>query len=417
MRVNGPILGSSWRRTLWIMVAVQFVMSLGVTVFVPILPLFLPELGVTSLPAIDLWSGMITAVTPLIAAFASPLWGALGDRYGRRSMVLRSSAAVCVFTVLMALTTNPWQLFGIRAVLGVFAGFSATAIALVATEIPEQRLGYGLGWLSTGQLVGSLLGPLAGGLVADLAHDYRAVFYWTAALSAVCLFMTWRFIPDTHIPAKGRPRSSVRDGLRLVMGSSSLLSLVFVLLLSQVAIRTIQPLVTLFVEELLGPVPALATLAGLAFSITGVSDLLASPFLGKRSDVIGYRRVLVISLCGAAVASLPQAFVSNYWAFIAERFGLGMFLGGILPTANALLGRLVEPGRRGFIYGVTSAAFFLGNFAGPLLGGSLAAVIGIRPLFFIAAGVFLLTCLWVVVAVPEIRGSDSGGGAAGRAGG
>ena len=79
--------------------------------------------------------------------------------------------------------------------------------------------------------------------------------------------------------------------------------------------------------------------------MTGLADIIASPFLGKRSDILGYRRVLVICLCGRGADSLPQAFADNYWVFVAERFGVGLFIGGILPTANALVGRMV-PRRR-----------------------------------------------------------------------
>ena len=65
------------------------------------------------------------------------------------------------------------------------------------------------------------------------------------------------------------------------------------------------------------------------------------PFLGNRSDVIGYRRVLLICLLGATLTTLPQAFADDYWVFTAQRFAVGLFIGGILPTANALVGRLV----------------------------------------------------------------------------
>ena len=61
--------------------------------------------------------------------------------------------------------------------MGVFAGFSSAAIALVASQVPEERLGYSLGWLSTGQLVGSLVGPIIGGILADLTGSYRMPFY------------------------------------------------------------------------------------------------------------------------------------------------------------------------------------------------------------------------------------------------
>ena len=84
--------------------------------------------------------------------------------------------------------------------------------------------------------------------------------------------------------------------------------------------------------------PNIATLAGIAFSITGLANVISAPFLGNRSDRIGYRRVLLICLAGGTLMTLPQAFTDNYWLFTAERFGVGLFIGGLLPTANALVG-------------------------------------------------------------------------------
>ena len=94
-------------------------------------------------------------------------------------------------------------------------------------------------------------------------------------------------------------------------------------------------------EELTGPRPDLATLGGVAFSVTGLAGMIAVPLLGKHSDEIGYRRVLLICLLGATLTSLPQGFAQSYWVFALERFGVGLFIGGILPTANALIGRMV----------------------------------------------------------------------------
>ena len=164
-----------------------------------------------------------------------------------------------------------------------------------------------------------------------------------------------------------------------------------------------QPVITLYVAEMLGPVPALATLAGLAFSVTGVADLIASPFLGRRSDVLGYRRVLLISLAGAALASIPQAFLDSYWAFVAARFALGLFVGGILPTANALVGRLAPPGDRGTVYGITATAMFMGQSLGPLSGGAIAATLGLHWVFLITAVLLTVNLAWVWAKVSEVR--------------
>ncbi len=390
-----------WSRTLWVMVAIQFVMTLSFTVLSPILPLFLPELGVHKAAAIDLWTGVLNSVTPLLAAFVSPFWGRLADRRGRKLMLLRSGIAISVFTGLMGLSQNIWQFLAFRALMGAFAGFSAAAITLVASQAPARRLGFALGWLSTGQLVGGLAGPIVGGLIADLTGSYRAPFFATAVLAAVAVAMAWALLVERFTPPKsGQRRGSGLAGWRQLAGSAELLPLVVVLLFAQFAVRTVQPVVTLYVQALVGNVPHLATLGGFAFSVTGLADVIASPFLGKRSDELGYRRVLLISLLGAAVFSAPQAFANSYWAFVAERFGVGMFIGGILPTANALIGRLVPPDQRGTVFGLTASATFLGNSLGPLTGGVVAATIGLRWVFMVTAGLLLANLAWVWSAVP-----------------
>jgi DHA1 family multidrug resistance protein-like MFS transporter len=185
--------------------------------------------------------------------------------------------------------------------------------------------------------------------------------------------------------------------------SPGLLPLFVVLLLAQFGVQAVQPVITLYVAQLLGPGPGMATLGGLAFSVTGLADLIASPFLGRRSDVLGYRRVLLISLAGAALASVPQAFVPNYWSFVAARFALGLFVGGILPTANALVGRLAPAGDRGTVYGITASAMFLGQSLGPLSGGAIAATLGLHWVFLVTAILLGANLVWVWVKVPEVR--------------
>ncbi|MDE2335085.1 MAG: MFS transporter [Rhodospirillales bacterium] len=400
-----PLLFADWQRTLWAMVAIQFVMTMSFSVLTPIMPLFLPDLGVADPHRILIWAGILTAATPLVAAFASPLWGSLADRKGRKLMLLRSGFAIALFTGLMGFAGNVWQFFAWRALMGAFAGFSTTAIALVASQVPERRLGYALGWLSTGQLVGSLVGPVIGGALADLSGSYRVPFFLTSLLTFLTTLAVHGGVREHFTPPPpGHSRRSVLAGLRMVAASPGLLPLFLVLLLAQFAVRAAQPMVTLYVQMLAGHVPALATLAGLAYSITGLADLVASPFLGKRSDRIGYRRVLLICLLGATIASVPQAFAGSYGVFLAERFGLGMFIGGILPTANALVGRLVARSDRGTVFGMTASATFLGNSLGPLVGGGVAASIGLRWVFLVPAALLLANLLWVWRTVPELEG-------------
>jgi DHA1 family multidrug resistance protein-like MFS transporter len=391
-----------WQRTLWAMVGIQFVMTGSMSFLSPIIPLMLPQLGVNTSEGVDIWAGVITGSTSFVAAFASPVWGRIADKRGRKLSLLRSSCAIAVFTALMGIATNVWLFFGARALMGAFAGFSSSAIALVASQAPERRLGYALGWLSTGQLVGSLIGPVLGGGLADLTGSYRTPFFLTAGMVFLALMLVWRVVKEDFKPAASGGRSrSMFGGLALLTGSSGLLALFFVLLMAQFSVRTVQPVVTLFVQQLIGSPPQIATLAGIAFSITGLADLLASPFLGKRSDIIGYRKVLLICLLGATLTSAPQAFVGSYWAFVAERFGVGLFIGGILPTANALIGRSVSREHRGTVYGMTASATFLGNSLGPLTGGFVAASFGLRWVFVVTTVLLATNLVWVWFTVSE----------------
>ena len=393
---------TNWQPTLWTMVGVQFVMTSAMSVTGPIMPLFLPGLGVHSAQAVDLWAGAIASITSFIGIFAAPVWGSLADRYGRKLMVLRSTFGNAVFTALLAVAANPWQVMLFRAGMGAVAGFNSAATVLVATQVPESRLGWALAWLGTGQLVGSLVGPVMGGAVADLTGSYRLPFLFAGIVSMVAFLGTLWLVPERFTPQEARQQPSILSGLALVMRSGGLLALIVVMLMAQFATQAVQPVVTLYVQDMLGQRPDLATLGGVAFSVTGLAGVLAVPFLGRKSDAIGYRRVLMICLLGAALFTVPQALPLGYWAFVVERFGLGLFIGGVLPAANSLVGRLTRPANRGFVYGVVSSAYFVGNAAGPASGGVISAAWGIQWVFAVTAAMLLANLVWVWFAVPEV---------------
>jgi len=391
-----------WRRTLWIMVGVQALMACAFSISGPFLPLFIIQLGVHPIEKVDVWAGVIASSNFFFAAIFSPIWGALADRVGRKAMVVRSCSAICVFTALMGLVQNEWQLLGTRAAMGVFSGFSAAATAMVGTLVPEEQLGFSLGWMATGQLAGALIGPLIGGLLASGLHSYRVVFFCTSGFALLAMLIATRFVREQFSrPSPAARRTSLIAGILEVARHPQLLPMFVVLLVAQVVAFGVQPVVPLYVRSMAGNVPWLPVAAGAAFAVMGFADLLASPFLGKRSDTIGYRRVLLISLAGVAAFTIPQAFAWGVGAFIAMRFGVGLFLGGVLPTANALIGRLFPAERRGQVYGISSSATFLGMSIGPLLGGTVAARFGFPAVFLTIGALTLANLAWVAFSVPR----------------
>ena len=388
------------------MVAVQFTMSIAFSIVQPVMPLFLPDLGVASDAAVDMWAGVLAAATSFVAIFTAPFWGNLSDRYGRKLMVLRSTLGIAVFTGLMGLAMSPWHMLALRAGMGALAGFSSASVVMVATQVPERRLGHSLGWMSAGQMVGSLVGPLIGGIIADATGSYRLPFFVAGAIGLSAFFMAM-MVPERFTkPAESSRKAGLIASLAALLRSGGLLPVIMVMTMGQFATQAVGPVVTLYVRDMLGPRPDIATLGGLAFAATGLAGVLAVTFLGKRGDTLGYRKVLMLSLAGAALFSAPQALPLGYWAFVIERFGLGLFVAGVLPAANALVGRLANPAQRGLVYGMTSSAYFVGNTLGPLMGGAVAATFGIHWVFAVTATLLTVNLVWVYLKVPELPADE-----------
>ncbi len=394
--------GYSWRRTLWIMAIVQSLMMMAFTSSGPFLALYINELGVENWDTVAIWAGVISSCNFLIAAIVSPIWGAIGDRKGRKLMVMRTTFAISFFMLLMGFAQNVWHLLITRTIQGIFSGFSAAANALVATVIPEERLGYALGWLASAGMFGSLIGPLVGGVLVDLFHNYRVAFFVTGGFALLASLVTFFFVKERfEPPQKGaQKKGSIIEQFRAVKELKGVRTLFLVLFLAQFSVMSVLPVLPVYMKELTG-LEYLGIIAGFATAATGLADLIASPFLGKRSDKIGYRKVLTISMIGAALMYLPQALAPNIWVFIAARFGLGLFIGGIMPTANAMVGRLTPKEQRGRVYGFSASAMLLGSFAGPLFGGLGSAVFGIRVMLGLTCLLYLLNLIWVRWKVVE----------------
>ena len=77
-----------WRRNLWVVAVANFVTMVGMSAFIPFFPDVLREMGISEDRSLKIWSGILTAAAPLSAALMGPIWGAVGDRYGRKLRIL-----------------------------------------------------------------------------------------------------------------------------------------------------------------------------------------------------------------------------------------------------------------------------------------------------------------------------------------
>ena len=395
--VAGAALGSApnWQRTLGALWLAQTLTIIGFSLRTPFLPFFVAELGARNLETQVLWAGAINAGGAAVMAITAPLWGALADRYGRKLMVLRAMVAGSLTIGLMALATSPWQLFVLRLVEGGFTGTVTASTTLAASTVPRERLGFGLGLMQMAVFSGSAVGPLIGGVLADQI-GYRATFVLAGSLLLVSALLVAFLVEERFEPPPRRAGHGETGGetWRLLL-APALLGIVVSLFALRAASMALQPIVPLLVAQLARGSSSVNSLAGLAMGVSGMTSAVASVGLGRLSDRIGQRPLLIASGALAAATFLPLGLTTQVWQVIALQALFGIASGGMLPTANALVARLTPEGRRGTIYGFTTTASSLGAFVGPLVGTALAAALGLHAPFLVIGLALAVTVAWV----------------------
>lgn len=393
---------TNWKRNLYILMVCQFFIMAGMTMIIPFLPLYLQELGVTDPAAVSRWAGIIFGANFLTAFLFAPLWGKLADRYGRKLMLLRSGFGMAIVIILTGFAVGPWSLLFLRLLNGMISGFIPAAITLVSMSTPKERVGQSLGMLQAGAVAGGIFGPLMGGVMANLI-GFRMVFNVTGVTILVIAFVVLFFVKEKHEKKEERVKTNTLQDFRKIASTSPILSLFIVFFIIQCALIGINPLLSLFVQEL-APANNVAFYAGLIISIMGFANMFASPFLGKFSDKKGAQFILLSSLLFASIVTLPQAFVQSYWQLVILRFLLGLSLGGLLPSINSLIRHLAPEGMVSRTFGFSNSFMYLGTMLGPITGGWLTSFAGIRSLFIVSSSLLLLNVFIVKYKViPGVR--------------
>ena len=384
-----------------------FFTGLAISQILPFLPLYVEQLGVTSHEALSMWSGLTFSVTFLVSAIVSPMWGSLADCKGRKLMLLRASLGMAVAILLQAFATNVWQLFILRAVMGLTSGYIPNAMALVASQVPRERSGWALSTLSTAQISGVIVGPLLGGYMADTL-GLRMVFYVTAALLMVSFLVTLFLIKEG-----ARPNISKADRLsgKAVFASlpypKLMISLFVTTMVIQLCNGSVGPILALFIKHLSPESNNIAFISGFIAAVPGISALISAPRLGKLGDRIGTARVLMATLIFAVILFFAMSWVTSPLQLAVLRFLLGFADGAMLPAVQTLLVKYSSDQVTGRIFGYNQSFMYLGNVVGPLMGAGVSAMAGYRWVFLATALVVLLNVWQLAVMLRRKKQQDA----------
>ena len=383
---------SAWRRNLIALWFAQFTAIFGFAFAFPFLPLYLHALGVRQPGELAFWSGLAGGASGLSLALMSPIWGALADRYGRKSMLVRAMLGGGITVGLMGFARGPVDLVVLRMLQGASAGTVAAATALVATGTPRQRVGWALGVLSSAVAVGSALGPLVGGLAAS-AVGVRAIFWAGGLLLGIATLPVLLLVREA-------PRAALAGGGRgsrlavLKAAAPGAIGAVATLIACQALVQTsyvgFQPLVVLRLLERVGS--GTTSVTGLTFAISGLASATAAVSYARLARRFGYHRVAAGCAVLLATAEAIAGFAPGVIAIVAGAGLAGAFYGAIGPAVSAMVGLETPAEIQGTVFGFSSSATAIGFGLGPLGAGLFASQMGA------SRGIAACACVAVLLA-------------------
>jgi DHA1 family multidrug resistance protein-like MFS transporter len=381
-----------WRRNLFAVTAASFIGFTGFTLVMPFLPLYFQQLGVTDVGDIAMWSGLSLGVTPALTAMLSPFWGRLADRYGRKIMVERSLVSFIVVMGATAYVRHPWQVFALRALQGLFAGYGSLALTMAADSAPREKTAYAIGFVQTAQRLGPAIGPVVGGVLAQLV-GLRHAFLVTAGFYVCAVVVVFLMYDERGAPHTRPAADSQRVTFRSVLAFENFVLLMGVVFGLQFIDRSFGPVLPLYVAGLGTSTARVPIVAGVLFSITAASGAIGHHICGRLLLRAPARRVIAASVAVGSAGALVYVLAgSASWLMLGTPiFGLAI---GVATTAAYTAASSVMPhGARGTGFGLLSTGSLAGLALSPMINGMIAAQ-SIRAVFVLdTVGLLALAAL------------------------
>jgi MFS family permease len=380
----------------------QFVAIAGLTTVVPLLPFYLADLGARD---VTWWTGVGVAAPAVAQMVTGPLWGWIGDRFGRKVMVVRAQVGLALALGLMALASTPVQFLACRLLQGAFGGVVSATASYASALAPPHKQGRAFGGLAGATGAGSLVGPLLGSLMA-VRFGFGALFAGMAALLAVVSVFSARLLRKS--PASGHestaPPKSVgtaralplRDAASLLFRQSSNRRLLLAGFVGQAALYALVVVFAPRVGQITGSVRDATLWVGALQAVTWAATLAGGPWWGTRADRFDARRGFLLAAAGCAVAVALQAVPTDAAELLPLRLIQGFCFAALLPSVLQVVASDAPEIGRGSCLGLAISTMEAGQAVGPLVGAGLAGLMPLPGTFCAIAALFALAAVLAV---------------------
>ncbi len=334
--------------------------------------------------------GAILSSMFVVQAFASPLWGGLSDRVGRKPVVIACTALSAVSMLVYAGSGSVWTILAARVLAGFGAANVSTAQAALAdVSSPERRTAL-MGQVGAAVSTGLILGPALGGFLAARGGA-SLVGLVACACSTLGLVAFALFFPKAapRVEEKGERR---KEGVAILLQNRTLLALFGVAVVGWFALACLEGTFGRLIERTVGGGASLfgAIFAYESLLAVGVQGFVVAPAQRR----LGERRLLLVAfgLQGAGLAAMPFVHSIPPLFLASTVYALGNSL--VNPAVNGWCSRVTPERQQGAMFGLLQSARSLGFMVGPSLGGALFDVRPSAP-YLVAGGVSAFAALFV----------------------
>ncbi|MGO5299382.1 MFS transporter [Lactobacillus amylovorus] len=382
-----------WKKNLFVLSIAVFIAGIAFSEIMPFLSLYINTLGNFSHQQLNFWYGIVYSGTFIVSAVVSPWWGKLADKKGRKPMILRAGIGMSVVIACMGLVQNVWQLLLLRMLQGVFAGFISNSNALVATETPKTNSGQALGTIASATTAGTLLGPLVGGALTSI-FSYRITFMITGGLLLLCSILVLFFVhEDDFKPVTAKKLDKASGVIKSLRSPHLIFGLLLTTLIIQAANNSINPIVSLYIRQLLNGHGNVVFISGVIAALPGIATFLVASRFGALGDKIGTHKIIVAGFIAASIFFFLTAFVRNTVELGILRFLVGFSDACLFPQVQTMLTKNSPAAVTGRIFSWNQSAMYIGNIVGPLLGSFVSGMFNYSMVFIVTTVIVLINLL------------------------
>jgi multidrug resistance protein len=386
-----------------VLMAVAFVDMIGLMLVLPLLALYAQRLH-----ADPTTIGILTASFPVAQLLASPVWGRVSDRYGRRPALLVGLTASAIAYVIFGFAGALWLLFVSRFVQGLGGGTTGVAQAYVADTMPPHERAKALGWLSAATSLGVVIGPVIGSFAARAGGAAPGLV--AAGLCLCNVGFAWKWLPESRVlpsqvttaqgyvvpPPVPRPvRRAVWDVIRHPGRPAA--RLIWIYAVAMLAYNSTPAVFTLYLSWRFG---IGVTNIGWFFTVFGGVGVLMRAFVvGPVNDRLGEVRTMRLGavLYALGYALLPLASSAPLFLLFQVFLPLGTAL--LFPANSALVSHRTDQHEFGLMMGVQQAMRGVASVIGPIWAGFAYQHLGPSVPFY-ACAVIIACALLLATRVP-----------------